>query len=92
MAHYLSEDSFKDPQKCLKFLWEDPGLRAVVWQQLVFRRTQNGRERGTVTLSVIEFEIAKCKESFYLILVFETYLFCLRFIIPFLFLVNVKKI
>ena len=41
MARYLSEDSLKDAQKCLKFLWEDSGLRAVVWQHLIFNRTQN---------------------------------------------------
>lgn len=68
----LSEDSLKDAQKCLKFLWEDPALGAVVGQQRVFRRSQNWCEPGTAKLAVTELEIENCKESFNLIWEFET--------------------
>lgn len=40
IVHYLSEGSFKNAKKRLNFPQKDPGLSAIVRQQLVFRRTQ----------------------------------------------------
>lgn len=86
MAHCLSEGSFKNAEKCLQFLWEDSGLSAIVWQHLVFRRTQNWGEPGTTQLPVLELEIENYKGSFYLFLCFRLTAFAFRLISPLFFL------